>query len=82
MSLQNLPSTSAVHNWRKLYLAALFEKDKQRLPFLIAKAEKALQARARELLLISKHRSEEGKALDKGLYALRALRDCYALKAA
>jgi hypothetical protein len=80
---QKLPSAStAVQDWRELYLAALFETDRQKLPSRIAAAEKALLVRARELLATSEHSSEEGKALDKGLYAIRALRDCFALKAA
>ncbi len=68
--------------WRELYLAALFETDKRKLPSRIGEAERALHLRSRELFLRSEHRGEEGKALDKGLYALRALRDCLALKAA
>ena len=70
--------SSTVWHWRELYLAALFESNKQQLPSRIAEAETALLARARELLLVSEYSSEEGKALDKGLYALRALRDCVA----
>jgi hypothetical protein len=72
--------SSTVRNWRDLYLAALHESDKQRLPSRIAEAERALLARSRELLLLAEHRSEEGKELDKGLYGLRALRDCVAWK--
>ena len=80
---KKLPPASIVpQGWRDLYLAALFETDRQELPSRIAAAEKALRVRARELLVTSEHRSDEGKALDKGLYALRALRDCLAPKAA
>ncbi len=68
--------------WRELSLEALFETDRQKLPARIGKAERALQVRSRQLFLRSEHRGEEGKALDKGLYALRALRDCLGLKAA
>jgi hypothetical protein len=83
MIKKKVPSTSiAPQGWRDLYLAALFETDRQELPSRIAAAEKALRVRARELLVTSEHRSDEGKALDKGLYALRALRDCLAPKAA
>jgi len=69
MSKKKMPSASAsFQNWRDLYLAALFERDRQKLSSRIAAAERALLMRARELLVTSNHRSEEGKALDKGLY--------------
>ena len=66
-----------VWDWHRLYLAALFETDNQRMPSRIAEAERALHARSRQLRLVSEHGSEEGKALEKGLYALRALRTCW-----
>jgi len=81
MSKKKMPSASTTfQNWRDLYLAALFERDRQKLSSRIAAAERALLVRARELLVTSNHRSEEGKALDKGLYAIRALRNCLAPK--
>jgi hypothetical protein len=67
-------------NWRELYLAALFETDKLRLPSRIAEAERAGILRVRELFVTSDNNCEEGKAVDKGLYALRALRNCLKLK--
>lgn len=82
MNTRKLAPASITVHWRELYLAALFETDKRELPSRIEAAEKALLVRARELLTCSEHRSEEGKALDKGLYALRALRNCVAPKAA
>jgi hypothetical protein len=72
----------SIQGWRDLYLAALFETDSQQLASRVAVAEAALRERARQLLATSEHRSEEGKAVDKGLYALRALRDCLALRSA
>ena len=71
-----------LQQWRNLFLVALFETDRQRIPSRIVEAEKALLLRLRELHAISEHDSEEGKALDKGLYALRALRDCFVPRAA
>lgn len=83
MTTKKRPSAStAVPTWRELYLAALFETDMDKLPSRTTAAERALLVRARELLAVSEHRSEEGRALDKGLYALRALRGCFALKSA
>ena len=82
MTSKKLVESNTLWGWREPYLAALFETDKQELPYRIAEAESALLARTRELFLVSEHSGEEGKALDKGLYALRALRDCFALKSA
>ena len=61
--------------WRKLYTAALFEVDKTRLPDRIARAEKALALRARELFHEAGDNIEEGEALDDAIYALNALRN-------
>jgi hypothetical protein len=41
-----------------------------------------MMLRARELFTISCRNSEEGRAVDKGLYALRALRNCLELNSA
>ncbi len=78
MTVENVSlGSNTIPRWRELYLAVLFETDKQKLPSRIGEAERALLSRARELLLASEHRGEEGRALDKGLYALRALRACF-----
>ena len=79
---ERVSASDVAKNWRELYMAALFETDGGRLPLRIATAENALLTRAKELLVKAEHRSEEGKALDKGLYAMRALRDCLELKTA
>jgi hypothetical protein len=42
-------SSPTFTGWRALYVAALFETDKNRLPARIADAEKAIVARSREL---------------------------------
>lgn len=81
MTTRNLASAStSVQDWRELYIAALFETDELKISSRIAEAERALILRARELFVISDNNSEEGKAVDKGLYALRALRNCLKLK--
>jgi len=84
MTRSNLCSAAptGVPDWSQLYLTALFETDKQKLPSRIAEAERAMTLRARELFTISCHNSEEGRAVDKGLYALRALRTCLELNRA
>jgi hypothetical protein len=63
-------------SWRDLYVAALFETDKNRLPVRISSAEKAIVARARELFAVGSDTIEEDQALDDALYALRALQNC------
>jgi len=73
-------SSNAVQNWREVYVAALFETDQQKLPLRIAEAERALMTRAAELFALSEDNSEQGKAVDDALYALRALSRCLELK--
>ncbi len=70
-----------MYRWRKLYLAALFEADRLRLPSRIDEAERALISRARELFAHCAHNSDEAKAIEKGLYAIRALHICLRLAA-
>jgi hypothetical protein len=60
-----------------LYQAALFETDRELIPARIAKAEKAILDRVKELFGVdSDHIEEEDQILDDALYALRALRNC------
>jgi hypothetical protein len=65
MTLQKLPSAStAVQDWRDLYLSALFETDRQKLPSRIAIAEKALLVHSfgpRELLVTSEQAAKKAK---------------------
>jgi hypothetical protein len=69
-------SSLSLSTWRELYKAALFEKNREKLPDRIAEAEKAIVARARELFASSADTIEEDQALDDALYALRALQSC------
>jgi precorrin-2 methylase len=69
-------SSLSLSSWRELYKAALFEKNREKLPDRIAEAEKAIVARARELFASSADTIEEDQALDDALYALRALQSC------
>ena len=61
--------------WRGLYRAALFEINETRHPERIARAEKALALRARELFYAAGNNIEEGEALNDAMYALHALRN-------
>jgi hypothetical protein len=63
-----------------LYLAALFETDKEKLPSRIAEAERALVRRARDLFAMPCENIEEEHTIDDALYALGALRNCLDLK--
>lgn len=73
-------SHAILQGWRELYISALFETDKQRVPTRIADAEKAIVARARELFSAGSDTVEEDQALDDALYALRALQNCLQLQ--
>ena len=77
--LSSLSSSNDVQEWRKLYVAALFETDQQKLPSRIAEAERALMRRADELFVMSGDNGEQGQAVDDALYALRALSNCFEL---
>lgn len=59
-------------NWKHLYRAAIFEKNRTAISERISKAERAMQARGRELLWDGSR--EERNALDNALHALRAYR--------
>lgn len=68
------PSQARV--WKDLYVAALLEGDRDRVPNLIAEAERAIAERARELFRASGDHIEEEEAMDDALYALHALKSC------
>jgi hypothetical protein len=70
---------TSLQNWHRLYMAALYETDRQKLPKRIAQAEKALRRTAHDLLEIPGDKVEEAEAVDDALYALRALRHCLEL---
>lgn len=66
-------SQSPTQNWRNLYRAAIFEKDRNLIPQRIEAAERAIVIRGRELLC-ELGAFEERDQLDDALYALRAYR--------
>ena len=80
--MMNVPSSNLASSqssseiWRELYVAALFETDREKMPSRIAEAEQAIVARARELFSAGNDTIEEDQALDDALYALRALQSC------
>ena len=61
-------------NWKVLYRAAVFERDKRALQTRLSDAEGAVIARGRELLHATGDNIEEREALEDALYALRAFR--------
>jgi hypothetical protein len=65
--------------WKDLYVAALLESDTEKIPSLIAEAERAIVDRARVLFAAAGDHIEEEEALDDALYALRALGTCIAI---
>jgi hypothetical protein len=66
----------AISSWKNLYVAALYETDPLKVPELIARAEREIVARARQLFHAQADTLEEGEALDDALYMLRALKGC------
>jgi len=75
MTNQWLLQTSPFH-WHELYVAAVFESDRSRLPARLLEAELAIAARARELFLAPSNANCERRALDSSLQALQTLRSC------
>ena len=73
------PSSPHVTNWKDLYVAALLESDAEKIPSLIATAERAIIDRAKELFVTAGDHIEEESALDDALYALHALSSCLAI---
>ena len=72
--MSRVPSTPPV--WHALYHDALFERDRNKAAQKIARAEKAILDRMKELFGASGDHIEEDLILDDALYALRALRTC------
>ena len=62
------------NNWRKLYKAALFEADSNRLSERIAVAEWALAVRSRELFYTDEEHLQERIAVEAAMSALQSLR--------
>jgi hypothetical protein len=63
-------------SWQILYVSALMEGDREKVPVLIVEAERAIVARARELFGTQGDNVEEQESLDDALYALHALKSC------
>ena len=72
------PSGQEMSEWRSLYLTALFETDKTRLPGRIYRAQRALVRRERELFTAVNDPAEK-TAVNNALHALHALRRCLGL---
>ncbi len=71
-------SQKQLRSWKDLYVAALFENDKPKIPEKIADAQVAILARRRELTL-SVSDVRERHALDNALFSLEALRTCLSI---
>ena len=71
-------STPRWDGWKEIYMAALFEADKERVVQRIEEAERAVVLRTRELYQSTGNHLQERKALEAALCALRALRNIHA----
>ena len=67
-----------IPEWRSLYLTALFETDKSRLPGRIFRAERALMIREHQLFTAPTN-TDERTVVVNALNALQALRQCIGL---
>jgi len=63
-------------DWKELYVAALFEQDKDRLPEKIALAQLAIATKKQEL---SSGSIDERRVLDNAAFSLQALAQCFAI---
>ena len=70
------PELLGTTHWKKLYSAALFEKDSSQASRLIEDAERAIVLRARQLFGSPGENLTEEHALDAALFALHALKGC------
>jgi hypothetical protein len=75
VEMTTLGFQSPVQNWKVLYRAAVFERDKKALRTRLSDAEGAIIDRARELLHANGDYIEERDALEDALYTLRAFRN-------
>jgi len=76
LSSSSHSGSRAFTEWRALYVAALFEKDEDRMMERIDEAKRALVVRARELFLASGDHLQEQAAIDDALQFLHALERC------
>ena len=65
-------------DWKDLYVAALLEGDKDKIPSRIDQAERAIVERTRELFNRAADNTREQESLRDALYALQALKSCLA----
>lgn len=63
-------------DWKELYLAALFEQDKSRLPETIALAQLAIATRRQQLPSGS---TDEKRVLENAAFSLQALAQCFSV---
>jgi hypothetical protein len=68
----------AAQGWRELYIAALFESDRNRIGEKIGQAQVAIGARRREIFL-SGNDAHERQVLDTPLFSLQSLSNCLAI---
>ena len=70
----SVQSCSMGGDWRDLYMAAIFEDDKEKILSRVARAEEAVAVRAAELLEADGTQTRERKAVENAIYFLRLLR--------
>lgn len=64
---------ASIRDWKEIYKAALFEDDNSKIAQRIADAERALEARSRELYGAGDDQIREQRAMENARYFLRVL---------
>jgi DNA-directed RNA polymerase len=63
------------HNWRKLYIAAIFETDKTKIASKITRAQIVIELHRRTVCRAA-NELKERRALDTALFSFQALATC------
>jgi hypothetical protein len=76
-------------SWKELYIAALYENDRSRLPHRIGEAQAAIEAERKKLFFPERELcrdlcdvTQERQALDNALFSLHSLATCMAVPGA
>ena len=77
--IDTVPQPSQANRWKDLYVVALLEGEREKIPSVIAEAERAIVDRVRALFQASGDHIQERQDLDDALYALHALKSCLAI---
>ena len=77
--MNNRPPPVETRNWKTLYRAAIFETNRNAIPWRLSTAEQAVLARGRELFrqIGNSEQFEEREEVDIAPYCLRAYKNSF-----